>query len=182
MSFPCLAMPSRCRDWGGRRRTPTIDNIHDEQGLALPSARGGERERRAAALASAHLSLLFPRGGRPPSAGGTGLLPRATPRFTAVGHSNYGRGADGSFVAFPAEVCCCPFLELQMQTGLWHRRNIHTHVVTTLKSERRVDAEAARHGERVTRRVAVTYKTKRRFIPPLTNIQTAGHTSQRHIL
>lgn len=83
------------KEFGGRRSTPTLDLQH--QGLVLPSARGGERERRLASQAQAHLMQHFPRGGRPPSAGGTGLHARGKPSTLASG---FGFGADGSPVRF----------------------------------------------------------------------------------
>ena len=101
MAFPCLAMPSHYRGWGGRRSTPTHDVMHEELGLALPSARGGERQRREAAQASTHLMSFFPRGGRPPSAGSTGLrmgtVSRAPPLAPPC---NFGRSGNGRWHSF----------------------------------------------------------------------------------
>jgi len=75
------AMHPRDREWGGRRGTPALE--FPEPGLALPSARGGERERRQALAAGAHLQ------------------PRVTPR--AVQRSGWERGANGAPVPFVGE-------------------------------------------------------------------------------
>ena len=100
MAFPCLAMPSRYPGWGGRRSTPAHDVMHEELGLALPSARGGERQRREAAQASTHLMSFFPRGGRPPSAGSTGLRMRTVSRPRLAPPCNYGRSGNGRWLSF----------------------------------------------------------------------------------
>ena len=80
MSFPWAQREGQ--EWGGRRGTPSQEL--PERGLALPSARRGERERRVAQHAEAHLQ------------------PRVTPR--AIGRSHFQRAASGASVGFVGEV------------------------------------------------------------------------------
>ena len=82
MSFPRMQREGRS-EWGGRRGTPVQD--FPQTGLALPSARSGQRSARERAHAEAHLQ------------------PKVTPRN--VGRSNFERAASGAPMAFLGEVC-----------------------------------------------------------------------------